>query len=51
MNKFRETPLHKAMLNAHIKVMIVNLLLKNGADVNKQNEWNETGIVLLPSID
>jgi len=37
-NKNGETPLHKAIFNNSVRVLMVNLLLKAGADVNKQNQ-------------
>jgi ankyrin repeat protein len=34
-NKNAETPLHKAIFNNSVRILMVNLLLKAGADVNK----------------
>lgn len=36
-NNNGETPLHKAIFNNSVRLMMVNLLLKNGADVNLLN--------------
>lgn len=33
-NKYRETPLHKSIFNNSVRLMMVNLLLEAGADVN-----------------
>jgi hypothetical protein len=33
-NKFRETPLHKSIFNNSVRLLMVNLLLEAGADVN-----------------
>ncbi len=33
-NKFGETPLHKSIFNNSVRLLMVNLLLQAGADVN-----------------
>eukprot|EP00727_Mastigamoeba_balamuthi_P007856 m51a1_g3691 putative ankyrin repeat-containing protein (731) ;mRNA; f:350527-353786 len=40
-NTFGETPLHKACLNNSIRIMLVNYLIEQGADVNKLNVRHE----------
>lgn len=43
-NSNGETPLHKAVFNPAVRILMVNLLIKHGADVNIQNErGGETG--------
>lgn len=38
------SPLHKAIFNNAVRILMVNLLIKHGADVNMQNEiGGETG--------
>lgn len=42
-NNIGETPLHKAIFNNSVKILMVNLLTQNGADVNRVNsERGET---------
>lgn len=41
-NDNKETPLHKAVLNPKIRLLLVPLLLKNGAGVHKYNTKGET---------
>lgn len=43
-NSFGETPLHKAMWNSSTKVLMVKLLIKNGANVNFATNLDETAL-------
>eukprot|EP01130_Rhizamoeba_saxonica_P014935 TRINITY_DN6606_c0_g1_i1.p1 TRINITY_DN6606_c0_g1~~TRINITY_DN6606_c0_g1_i1.p1 ORF type:complete len:734 (-),score=170.18 TRINITY_DN6606_c0_g1_i1:45-2246(-) len=44
VNDNGETPLHQAMFNQALKVLIIHFLLENGADVNAQNESGNTAL-------
>ena len=47
-NKNGETPLHKAMFNNSVRLLMVELLLSNNADVNIVNSHGgETVLVIL----
>lgn len=37
-NNYGETPLHKAIFNKHVKLIMVQLLINAGADVNTKNQ-------------
>lgn len=39
-NKNLESPLHKAIFNNSVRILMVNLLIKNKADVNKVRTEN-----------
>src|SRR5690348_15390606 len=45
-----QTPLHKAVLNPKARKMIMQLLLKNQAEVNAQTSRGETGLPMDPYI-
>lgn len=41
-NKFRETPLHKSIFNNSVRLLMVNMLLEAGADVNLLSNRGES---------
>jgi ankyrin repeat protein len=43
LNKNNETPLHKAVFNNSVRILMVDLLIKNGADVTIVNTENLSG--------
>lgn len=44
VNNNGETPLHKAIFNNSVRILMVNLLIKAKADVNKVNSQGETAL-------
>jgi ankyrin repeat protein len=43
-NNLGETPLHKAIFNNSVRLLMVNLLIKAGSNVNKGNDYGETAL-------
>eukprot|EP00027_Filamoeba_sp_ATCC50430_P004138 CAMPEP_0168542068 /NCGR_PEP_ID=MMETSP0413-20121227/1149_1 /TAXON_ID=136452 /ORGANISM="Filamoeba nolandi, Strain NC-AS-23-1" /LENGTH=703 /DNA_ID=CAMNT_0008571917 /DNA_START=186 /DNA_END=2294 /DNA_ORIENTATION=- len=43
-NQYGETPLHKAIFNQVVRLLMIDLLIRNGADVNVKNDKGETSL-------
>lgn len=43
-NNIGESPLHKAIFNSYVRLLMVQLLLENNVDVNAQNQSGETAL-------